>query len=223
MESRSSWRLKGTEELERLRGGSWGRRRAPTCRAISTAAAQRATPAPPPAASPRGTPASRPPHSRSASAAGAEARARARVRGWTAPRSDGSGTRAGTGPSSGSAPRGPPAQPPPAAADPAAVRPPPSPETPLGFGIWDGPDRGWVGGRDQGRARSGRRSRSHGERAGWAGPAVAVEAMGGLEWGGERKVEGGRRRGRKRDFVCEISRGVAEQINRTVTAFVGQG
>ena len=56
---------------------------------------------------------------------------------WAAPRSDGSGTRAGTGPSSGSARRGPRAQPsppPPAAADPAAGRPPPSLGTPLGFG-----------------------------------------------------------------------------------------
>lgn len=55
-----------------------------------------------------------------------------------APRSDGSGTRAGTGPSSGSAPRIPPAQPappPPETADSAAGRPPPSTETPLGFGM----------------------------------------------------------------------------------------
>jgi hypothetical protein len=47
MESRSNWRMKGTEELDRLRGGSWGRRWAPTCRTISTAAAQRATSIPP--------------------------------------------------------------------------------------------------------------------------------------------------------------------------------
>jgi hypothetical protein len=49
MESRSNWRLKGTEELDHLRGGSWGWRWAPTCHAISTAAAQRATLVPPPA------------------------------------------------------------------------------------------------------------------------------------------------------------------------------
>jgi hypothetical protein len=64
--------LRSEQSLEAMRALTWRklrtepRRRAPTCRAASTTATRREPPALPRAASPHGTPASRPPHSSSA-------------------------------------------------------------------------------------------------------------------------------------------------------------
>lgn len=131
----------------------------------------------------------------------------------------------GTGPSSGSAPRGPPAQrppPPPAAADPAAGRPPPSPETPLGFRTV----------RIKGGSRVGIRAglgRGGGLGLTGSGQVPPWHWKPWEDWSkeGEREVERGRGRGRKRDFVCEISRGFgnrsAERQNRYRVCRSGQG